>query len=186
MTSYARILTLRPSDVGKEHISSLKNAGLTELEILDLIQVIAYFSYARRIVAGLGVCLEADGMTRKSKLWNKHFSMKAKSIRTDDIALWKFLFEAANVVDDVVLRISFQLHFNHPTIQFSDWFFVCLRWFSVLEHIEYDSVKTRGQTLSALWRCEWVWETQHLSWIMELPTPGLWSPSRTKKSRHRP
>lgn len=62
MTRYARVLTLRPSDVTRAHVNKLKEVGISEPEIIDIVQVIGYFAYVRRVVAGLGVTLACDGM----------------------------------------------------------------------------------------------------------------------------
>ena len=56
---YARTLTQRPNEVSKAQIEALRAAGFDDGEILEVNQVIAYFSYANRTVLGLGV--SADG-----------------------------------------------------------------------------------------------------------------------------
>ncbi len=52
---YARKLTNAPGQIKTADISVLQEAGFPDGEILELNQVAAYFSYANRTVAGLGV-----------------------------------------------------------------------------------------------------------------------------------
>ena len=59
LLSYAAKLTVRPADICPADVEALRSGGVTDLEILDLVQVTGYFAYANRIVAGLGVQLEA-------------------------------------------------------------------------------------------------------------------------------
>jgi len=57
MVEYARKLTLTPWDVGQSDVEALRKAGLEDREVLDLVQVVGYFGYVGRLVAGLGVRL---------------------------------------------------------------------------------------------------------------------------------
>jgi uncharacterized peroxidase-related enzyme len=57
---YAKILTLRPSDVTEPMIDGLRGAGFDDGEILEINQVTAYFNYANRTVLGLGCSTEGD------------------------------------------------------------------------------------------------------------------------------
>jgi uncharacterized peroxidase-related enzyme len=52
---YARKLTLLPGAAGKQDIEELRQVGLTDLEIMQAVQVVAYFNYFSRIANGLGV-----------------------------------------------------------------------------------------------------------------------------------
>jgi uncharacterized peroxidase-related enzyme len=52
---YAVKLTNTPSAVEPEDLAALRVAGLDDREIHDLVNCVAYFAYANRIVAGLGV-----------------------------------------------------------------------------------------------------------------------------------
>jgi len=54
MTAYATKLTREPSAMAQSDIDALRQAGLTDREILDAAQAGAYFAYANRIVLGLG------------------------------------------------------------------------------------------------------------------------------------
>jgi uncharacterized peroxidase-related enzyme len=44
----------------KDDIEALRAAGLDDRSVLDLVQVIAYFSYVNRIASALGVSLEPE------------------------------------------------------------------------------------------------------------------------------
>lgn len=57
---YARVLTLTPSAVREDHVTAMRAAGLTDGEILEVDQVVAYFAYANRTVLGLGVTTHGD------------------------------------------------------------------------------------------------------------------------------
>ena len=52
---YAKILTLNPEQIDVAVIENLRAAGLSDGEILEINQVVAYFCYANRTVLGLGV-----------------------------------------------------------------------------------------------------------------------------------
>jgi len=55
MMNYVRKLTLTPGKMDKNDVTILQKAGLTDGEILEINQIVAYFSYANRTVLGLGV-----------------------------------------------------------------------------------------------------------------------------------
>ncbi|HHM21330.1 MAG TPA: alkylhydroperoxidase [Bacteroidetes bacterium] len=52
---YAKELTLLPHAIDENNMDLLRNAGLTDGQILEINQVTAYFNYANRTVLGLGV-----------------------------------------------------------------------------------------------------------------------------------
>ena len=56
--SYAEKLTLTPAEVDKDDLADLRNAGLSDRDILDLCEVVAYYAYVNRIADGLGVAVE--------------------------------------------------------------------------------------------------------------------------------
>ena len=60
MLEYAVMLTESPSSLTEEHISALREKGLSDEDILDLNQVVSYFNYVNRVAEGLGVKLEKD------------------------------------------------------------------------------------------------------------------------------
>ena len=55
---YAEKLTLTPPEMEKADIDRLREAGLSDAEVLDVCQVTAYFNYVNRLADGLGVELE--------------------------------------------------------------------------------------------------------------------------------
>ena len=57
---YSKKLTLTASQVDENNISTLRAASLTDGEILEINQVVAYFNYANRTVLGLGVSTKGD------------------------------------------------------------------------------------------------------------------------------
>ena len=57
---YARQLTVTPADMDETAVESLREAGLTDGEILEVNQVVGYFAYANRTVLGLGVTTRGD------------------------------------------------------------------------------------------------------------------------------
>ena len=57
---YARRLTVAPGDVVEDDLEAMRQAGLTDGEILEINQVCAYFAYANRLLNGLGVTLAGD------------------------------------------------------------------------------------------------------------------------------
>ena len=57
---YAHALTVNPASVDESLVQHLRSAGLTDGEILEVNQVVAYFAYANRTVLGLGVTTDGD------------------------------------------------------------------------------------------------------------------------------
>jgi uncharacterized peroxidase-related enzyme len=55
---YAVKLTRAPGDITQEDIVPLRNCGLDDLAVHDLVSVTAYFAFVNRIADGLGVALE--------------------------------------------------------------------------------------------------------------------------------
>jgi uncharacterized peroxidase-related enzyme len=62
LLAYAAKLTLSPKDVCKEDIAYMKDAGLTDEEILRANLIASYFNFSNRIALGLGVELEQGAM----------------------------------------------------------------------------------------------------------------------------
>ena len=58
MLAYAEKLTSTPSAMTEQDVDNLRDAGLSDRDVLDLVEVIAYFAYANRIADGLGIQLE--------------------------------------------------------------------------------------------------------------------------------
>ena len=59
MLDYADKLTRTPWNMRRSDLQPLRDAGLTDRDILDLNLVASYYAYANRIADGLGVPLEA-------------------------------------------------------------------------------------------------------------------------------
>lgn len=57
---YTEALTVNPSSVTEAHVRAMRDAGLTDGEILEINQVVSYFAYANRTVLGLGVATDGD------------------------------------------------------------------------------------------------------------------------------
>ena len=60
MLGYAMALTHRPAEMKRTHLQPMRDAGMSDAEILDANQVVSYFAYVNRVVDGLGVELEDD------------------------------------------------------------------------------------------------------------------------------
>ncbi len=58
--NYARKLTEQPADMDEADLRPLRDAGLSDGEILEINQVVAYFAYANRTVLGLGCSTKGD------------------------------------------------------------------------------------------------------------------------------
>jgi alkylhydroperoxidase domain protein len=54
IVSAAAALTRTPSEFGPEHVERLREAGLDDLAILDVIQSAAFFAWANRLMLSLG------------------------------------------------------------------------------------------------------------------------------------
>jgi uncharacterized peroxidase-related enzyme len=67
LMQYARKLTLHPADMVESDVTSLKQAGLDDGEILEANQIIGYFNYVNRLLNGLGVTTEGDTVGYYSK-----------------------------------------------------------------------------------------------------------------------
>ncbi len=57
---YAELLTTAPGQVTEKLVNDMRTSGLTDGEILEINQVVAYFAYANRTVSGLGVTTDGD------------------------------------------------------------------------------------------------------------------------------
>ncbi len=58
LLAYAAKLTISPKDICQEDITDMKDAGLTDEEILRANLIASYFNFSNRIALGLGVELE--------------------------------------------------------------------------------------------------------------------------------
>lgn len=57
---YAKKLTLTPAEMSQEDVIALREVGWDDGDILEIVQVVAYFNYANRTALGLGVELAGD------------------------------------------------------------------------------------------------------------------------------
>jgi uncharacterized peroxidase-related enzyme len=57
---YAEALTKNPSSMTESLVQAMRDAGLSDAEILEVNQVVSYFAYANRTVLGLGVTTDGD------------------------------------------------------------------------------------------------------------------------------
>ncbi len=60
MCAYALKLTLTPHEMQATDVDALREAGLSDRDIVDANQVVAYFNYVNRVADGLGVELETE------------------------------------------------------------------------------------------------------------------------------
>ncbi len=60
MLVYADKLTVSPGKMVKSDVDELRNAGLSDGEILEVNQIVGYFNYANRLLNGLGVTTDGD------------------------------------------------------------------------------------------------------------------------------
>lgn len=56
---FAEKLTLAPRTVRREDLDRLRNVGLDDRGILEVVEVTAYFNFVNRLADGLGVSLES-------------------------------------------------------------------------------------------------------------------------------
>ena len=59
MLSFAIKLTTAPGAMNDTDIDALRSAGFSDRDILDIVEVVAYYAYANRIADGLGVQTES-------------------------------------------------------------------------------------------------------------------------------
>ena len=52
---FSEKLTRNPEQMDEADVVGLRNEGMSDEEILDLVQLIAYFNYINRIATALGV-----------------------------------------------------------------------------------------------------------------------------------
>lgn len=70
MLNYIKVLTLLPASVTQLQIRRLKESGLSDSEILELNQLVGYFSYANRMALGLGLTNEGEQLGSISEVVN--------------------------------------------------------------------------------------------------------------------
>jgi len=58
MLSFAVKLTVTPGEMDDSDTNALRSAGFSDRDILDIVEVVAYYAYANRIAEGLGIEIE--------------------------------------------------------------------------------------------------------------------------------
>ncbi len=58
MLRFAVKLTLTPSTMSDADVETLRTAGFSDRDILDIVEVVGYYAYANRVADGLGIELE--------------------------------------------------------------------------------------------------------------------------------
>jgi uncharacterized peroxidase-related enzyme len=56
--AYAARLTAEPRSIDGQHVDALRAAGLSDLDIIDLNNIVAYYNYINRVANGLGLFTE--------------------------------------------------------------------------------------------------------------------------------
>lgn len=59
MLAYAEKVTQEPCGATRDDVEELRRVGFKDPDILDIVQVAAYYAYVNRLACGLGVELEA-------------------------------------------------------------------------------------------------------------------------------
>lgn len=59
MVDYAAKLTHDPGSMVEADVAGLRDAGFTDRDVLDIVEVVSYYAYVNRIADGLGVELES-------------------------------------------------------------------------------------------------------------------------------
>ena len=59
MLTYALKLTTSPGEMVEADVATLRDAGFSDRDILDIVEVTSYYAYVNRIADGLGVPTEA-------------------------------------------------------------------------------------------------------------------------------
>jgi uncharacterized peroxidase-related enzyme len=63
MLEYAVKLTVTPGQMVATDLEAMRESGLTDRDILDVNQVVAYFAYVNRLADGLGVVTDGYAET---------------------------------------------------------------------------------------------------------------------------
>ncbi len=58
MLSYVVKLTRTPAAMERSDVGQLRDVGFSDRDILDIVEVAAYYAYVNRVADGLGVDLE--------------------------------------------------------------------------------------------------------------------------------
>lgn len=55
---FAEELSRRPEEITRDDLAPLRNAGLDDRAVLEVVEITAYFNFVNRLADGLGVSLE--------------------------------------------------------------------------------------------------------------------------------
>jgi len=58
MLAFAEKLTRTPGAMQPGDVDMLRSLGFTDRDVLDIVDVVAYYAYANRIADGLGITIE--------------------------------------------------------------------------------------------------------------------------------
>jgi uncharacterized peroxidase-related enzyme len=58
MLSHSEKLTVSPASMTEDDIAALRSVGFSDRDILDIVEVVAYYAYVNRVADGLGVGIE--------------------------------------------------------------------------------------------------------------------------------
>ncbi len=58
MLEYAVKLTLTPAEMAEADVNALRAEGFSDRDVLDIVEVTAYYAYANRVADALGIQLE--------------------------------------------------------------------------------------------------------------------------------
>lgn len=59
MLDFAIKLTVTPGEMSAADTDDLRSVGFSDRDILDIVEVTAYYAYANRVADGLGISVEA-------------------------------------------------------------------------------------------------------------------------------
>jgi hypothetical protein len=69
-------LTVSPWAMTEEDLAPLRAAGLTDSDIVDANQVVAYFNYVNRVADGLGV--ELEDRWSEHERWRRRYRLRER------------------------------------------------------------------------------------------------------------
>jgi len=70
LCQFAEMVTRSPQALMARHLDALRAHGLSDRDILDAVEVIAYFNYINRVADALGIDPEAE-MRKAHEKWQK-------------------------------------------------------------------------------------------------------------------
>ena len=70
MCKFAELLTRTPNAVRPQDLNTLRGHGLTDRDILDVVEVVSYFNYINRVADALGIDPEPD-MRGAFEIWQR-------------------------------------------------------------------------------------------------------------------